>query len=178
MRESSSEDRNPEEMSEFAPSAIPSAPSPLVHVDKLFADGYCLAIHPRLGLITLLGRGAQSVPEIYAQQQFSKKELHLFWPLLDAFPYLCSHEQLYASFHTFPVSPTDEQVKRARLRLQEALQKGLLDHEMHRVRNMLHRVRFKLRDFGIELLTIPEHGYLLEVTQRQKRSNHAVVAPK
>jgi hypothetical protein len=168
MVRSSNEVENVNETNGHAPLALQLVPSSLVHIDRFFADGYCLVIHPQLGLITLLGRSAQPVPRMYAQDQFTKKELHLFWPLIDAFPGLCSHEQLYASFHTFPTSPTSEEVKRARLRLQEALQRGLLDHEMRQVRNVLSRIRFKLREFGIELLSIPEHGYLLEVTQKRE----------
>jgi len=78
---------------------------------------------------------------------------------LQMYPHYCPYEVLLASFNCGNTS--EATVDRFRLRLQEAQFAGVWDYEMRPVRNILSRTRFKLRDFGIEISSILETGYLL-----------------
>ncbi|HEX4716564.1 MAG TPA: hypothetical protein VH164_16725, partial [Ktedonobacteraceae bacterium] len=98
-------------------------------------------------------------PTLLAEQQFSSSEMSILVPLLQSHPHYCPYEVLLASFNCG--NTTDASVERYRLRLQEAQFAGVWDYEMRPVRNILSRARFKLRDFGIEISSILETGYIL-----------------
>lgn len=126
----------------------------------LLPEDQTLALNAKLGTLALLTNDPEfSHPTLLAEQQFSSSELSIVTPLLQIYPHYCPYEVLLASFNG---GNTDEAtVARFRLRLQEAQFAGVWDYEMRPVRNILSRVRFKLRDFGIEISSILETGYIL-----------------
>lgn len=126
----------------------------------LLPEDQTLALNTRLGTLALLtSNPAIPHPTLLAEQQFSSSELSVVIPLLQMYPHFCPYEVLLASFNN---GNTDEAtVARFRLRLQEAQFAGVWDYEMRPVRNILSRARFKLRDFGIEISSILETGYIL-----------------
>ena len=126
----------------------------------LLPQGQTLALNTQLGTLALLTSNPESVhPVLLAEQQFSSSELRVLVPLLQIYPHFCPYEVLIANFNT---NHTDEAtVARFRLRLQEAQYAGVWDYEMRPVRNILSRARFKLHDFGIEISSILETGYIL-----------------
>ena len=69
---------------------------------------------------------------------------------------------MFANFYNGTV--TEKTVSRARQRLQEALDYGTWDHEMRPVRNVLSRTRLKMKEFGLDVLSILETGYIVMVT--------------
>jgi hypothetical protein len=112
-----------------------------------------------LGTLSLLV-SKDDRPYQLMEQQFTSTLLYLLMPLLEAYPYYCPHEMLHASFNTgLPL--TEEVVERSRQRLHEASLAGLWDQEMKPVRNVLCRVRLRLRSFGLTIHPILETGYLL-----------------
>lgn len=127
---------------------------------NLLPEDQILALNTRLGTLALLTNDpATSHPSLLAEQQFSSSEMSVLLPLLDSHPHYCPYEVLLASFNCG--NTTDASVERYRLRLQEAQFAGVWDYEMRPVRNILSRTRFKLRDFGIEISSILETGYIL-----------------
>lgn len=127
----------------------------------LIAEGHVLALNQRLGLLSYLAPAEDTNgPRLLAQEQFSASELSLLRPLLEQHPEFCPYEVAWVSFNTGQV--TDEVVERARKRLQEAQFAGVWDYELRPVRNVLSRVRFKLRAFGIDARSILETGYMLK----------------
>lgn len=127
--------------------------------DLLPAD-HTLALNTRLGTLALLTSNPECAhPELLAEQQFSGSELSVVIPLLQMYPHYCPYEVLLANFNGG--NTDDATVARFRLRLQEAQFAGVWDYEMRPVRNILSRARFKLRDFGIEISSILETGYIL-----------------
>jgi hypothetical protein len=126
----------------------------------LLPEGQTLALNTRLGTLALLATNPEtSHPTLLAEQQFSSSEMSVLVPLLQMYPHYCPYEVLLASFNCGDTS--EATVDRFRLRLQEAQFAGVWDYEMRPVRNILSRTRFKLRDFGIEISSILETGYLL-----------------
>lgn len=126
----------------------------------LLPEGQTLALNTRLGTLALLTSDpATTHPTLLAEQQFSSSEMSVLVPLLQSYPHYCPYEVLLASFNSG--NTTEASVERFRLRLQEAQFAGVWDYEMRPVRNILSRTRFKLREFGIEISSILETGYIL-----------------
>lgn len=127
-------------------------------------EGHVLALNIRLGTLSYLRTGQGKWPCMLAEQQFTSGEISLLQPLLEHYPYYCPHEVMFANFYNGMV--TERTIARARQRLQEALDYGTWDHEMRPVRNVLSRARLKLKDFGLDVLSILETGYILMVTAK------------
>lgn len=127
---------------------------------NLLPADHTLALNTRLGTLALLTSDPETAhPILLVEQQFSSSEMSIVVPLLQMYPHYCPYEVLLASFNS---GNTEEAtVARFRLRLQEAQFAGVWDYEMRPVRNILSRARFKLRDFGIEISSILETGYIL-----------------
>jgi hypothetical protein len=128
--------------------------------------GHLLAVNPTLGtLSSIVNEG--DYPRLLRQQQFTSAEMSVLVPLLGAFPYFCPYEMLLASFRYGSVS--EDEVESCRVYLQEAHKEGIWDQEIRPLRNVLSRVRLKLRSFGIEISTIVETGYILMYMPERKR---------
>ena len=132
------------------------------HFDEFPAHTF--ALDARLGTLSLLYLEAENSPRMRVQQQFTNSEMSLLRPLLENYPHYCPHEVMFASFYTGSV--TEKSVARARKRLQEAFDYGTWDHEMRPLRNTLSRTRLKVKDFGMDVLSILETGYMLMITAR------------
>jgi len=121
---------------------------------------HTLVLNTTLGTLSHLSSGADR-PRLEMQQQFTSSELSLLRPLLELFPHYCPYEVMFASFYNGTVN--DATVERCRQRLYEALEEGLWDQQLRPIRNVLSRIRLKLRPFGIDILSILETGYILMV---------------
>lgn len=129
---------------------------------------HILALNTGLCTLSYLAVNEKEQPCILAQQQFTQSELSLLRPLLEHYPHYCPHEVMFANFYNGMV--TEQTVARARERLREAVEYGTWDHEMRPVRNVLSRARLKLKDFGMDVLSILETGYMLLLSPEKKRS--------
>lgn len=133
----------------------------------LLPDGHMLALNTQLDLLSHLAPAETTRwPRLLVQEHFTANEIHLLVPLLDNYPGYCPYEAIWASFTTGRI--TEETLARARLRLQEAHFAGVRDYEMKPLRNVLSRVRLKLRRFHIEVRSIIEVGYLLKPLAREE----------
>lgn len=130
--------------------------------------GHTLALNTRLGTLSYLSIDESEQPRMLAQQQFTQSELSLLRPLLEHYPQYCPHEVMFANFYNGTV--TEQTIARARTRLQEAADYGTWDHEMRPVRNVLSRTRLKLKDFGMDILSILETGYMLLLASETRLS--------
>lgn len=134
----------------------------IIHFElaNLLSEDQTLALNTRLGTLTLLTQDTASTrPTVLVEQQFTSGEMNILLPLFQNHPHYCPYEIILASFNTGTV--TEAAIERYRLRLQEAQFAGVWDYEMRTVRNVLSRARLKLRDFGLEISSILETGYLL-----------------
>ena len=129
-------------------------------LDGTLPAGQILVLNTQFATLSLISNGEER-PQLLAQQQFTASELSLLLPLLELYPHYCPYEVMFASFYNGVVS--DETVERCRLQLQDALQAGVWDQQMRPMRNVLSRVRFKVRSFGIDIISILETGYVLMV---------------
>jgi hypothetical protein len=128
-------------------------------------EGQTLVLNTALGTLSLLSNG-ETLPRLLIQQQFTCSELSLLLPLLEQFPHYCPYEVMFASFYNGAI--TEDTIERCRIQLQEALEDGCWDQQLRPVRNVLSRIRFKLRGFGLDIMSILETGYILMVTSRTR----------
>lgn len=126
-----------------------------------------LYLLPDRGILSLLALDEQRKAHLKVAQQFTPSELSLLRPLLSHYPHHCPHEVMFASFSQNTTA--EEVVAHTRLRLQKAIEDGTWDHEMRPLRNVLSRMRLKLKDFGLDVLSILETGYLLLPSQSKKK---------
>lgn len=131
---------------------------------SLPGDWY-LALNKSLGTLSSL-TFHEGHPRMLVQQQFTRSELSLLEPLLEQYPNYCPHEVMFASFYNGSV--TDQTIERARERLQEAFEYGTWDHEIRPMRNVISRIRLKLKDFGLDVHSLLETGYLLQIVPDEK----------
>jgi len=139
-------------------------------LDGALPDGCVLVLNMQIATLSLISNGDKG-PCLLAQQQFTASELSLLLPLLELYPHYCPYEAIFASFYNGAV--TDETVERSRRQLQEALEAGVWDQQMRPVRNVLSRVRFKMRSFGIDIISILETGYILMVKSQVEQAKPA-----
>ncbi len=128
-------------------------------------EGQTLVMNTALGTLSLLSNG-DVMPRLLIQQQFTASELSLLLPLLEQFPHYCPYEVMFASFYNGVI--TEATIERCRIQLQNALEDGCWDQQLRPVRNVLSRIRFKLRGFGLDIVSILETGYILMITTRSK----------
>ncbi len=138
------------------------------HLQGALPEEHTLALNTALGTLSYLATDDKQRPRMLAQQQFTHSELSLLRPLLEHYPHYCPHEVMFANFYNGSV--TDQTIARARERLREAMEYGTWDHEMRPMRNVLSRTRLKLKDFGLDVLSILETGYMLLVAPDGTRS--------
>ncbi|SRR6266571_3130762 len=125
----------------------------------LLPEGQVFALNMHLGTLSQLGVSPDQQPRIIREQRFTESEVCILVPLLSSYPHFCPYELLHASFNSHDV--TKEQIVRSRERLHQTQEEGLWEYEMLPIRNMLSRVRLKLRDFGLDITSIHEVGYIL-----------------
>ena len=128
-------------------------------------EGQTLVLNTALGTLSLLSNG-DTMPRMLIQQQFTASELSLLLPLLEQFPHYCPYEVMFASFYNGVI--TEDTIERCRVQLQEAQDDGVWDQQMRPVRNVLSRIRYKLRGFNLDIISILETGYILMITSRTR----------
>ncbi len=128
-------------------------------------EGHIMALNTAFGSLSYLSCEAGR-PRLIAQEQFSSSEMSVLLPLLEAFPYYCPYEVMYASFYHGNVA--ERTVARCHQRLRESMEAGIWDQEIKPVRCALSRTRLKMRDFGVDILSILETGYILMLASKPR----------
>lgn len=125
----------------------------------LLPQGHMLALNTTLGTLSQLSC-EEDMPRLLEQQQFTTSEIYVLMPVLEAYPYYCAYETLLASYSHGRVTETT--VARCRELLQEAQEEGVWDQELRPVRNVLSRARLKMHNFGVDITSVHETGYMLK----------------
>jgi hypothetical protein len=123
-----------------------------------------LALADEIGLAALVALDQERRPRLVAVQLFTASEWALLAALLSEYPDFCPYEVMLAHFHYY-TAVTEQKIERMREHLSEAQEEGTWDVLMRPVRNVLSRVRSKLRSFGIAIVPLLETGYLLQPTR-------------
>ena len=67
-------------------------------------------------------------------------------------------------------STSEKAVQKARDLLYDAAEQGEWDLHLRPMRNMLSRVRIKLKRIGIDILNIHEIGYMLQAVRKRSKT--------
>ena len=89
---------------------------------------------------------------------FTENEWAVLLPVLEQYPNYCPFEIVVASFGG---TVTEQTIVRARNAMNRAIACGELNSILKPVRNMMSRVRLKLRPIGLDVLSIYQTGYIL-----------------
>ncbi len=132
-------------------------------LEGLFPPSHVFAFHRPLRTLMHLYQDEQVPhPLVQGEQQFSEREGDLLQPLLTYYPHYTPYEVLHASFFKGFARLSESVIANAQMRL-EALraEEGMWDAEMRPMRNVMSRVRLKLRRMGLDTVCMVEVGYLL-----------------
>jgi hypothetical protein len=121
-----------------------------------------LVLHRSLGVLVHL-TCEQDTPCLLWAQRFTENEQLVLLPLFDWHPDYCPLEAMLASFSG---STGEQAIERARKQLYAAMDAGEVELLLRPMRNVLSRVRIKLREAGIEIATLVSLGYLLKPVRR------------
>ena len=131
-------------------------------LSDLLPPGHLLVLNRDLALLSWLAPtwDAEPWPHVLLQEQFTRHEERILFPLLENYPHFCPYEALLACYSTGQI--TDASLAWYRQHLHEAQLAGTWTQEMRPIRALLSRVRFKLRVFGLDVSSLFETGYLLK----------------
>ena len=104
--------------------------------------------------VTLLASQEQQERTVTEQQRFTDQEFVIMETVFGQYPDYCPYADLLCAQSMRLLQHCQYEVLRA-------LDEGHIDDLMRPVRNLLHRVRIKLRRFGLDVRSIQETGYLL-----------------
>jgi hypothetical protein len=158
---------HPRTILSFETEAVPLSDIQAFPLPGLLPCGQHLALHSPLGILALL-TCENDIPTLLAIQQFSPSEVSILTPLLTAYPDYCPHEMLLACFTNGSANVTEGEIERCRKRLHAAHLESHFDLEMRPTRNVISRVRLKLRPLGCDALCLLEAGYLLRAAKSKQ----------
>lgn len=118
-------------------------------LDRILPEGDALILNNEQGVLTHLHECV-----IIEQQLLSPSEMYVVMVLLDNHPDYAPYEVVLSEI-------TGKSVEKCRARIEAAEEEGAVDSVMRPVRNLLARVRLKLRPFGIQVRSMVHEGYIL-----------------
>jgi hypothetical protein len=141
---------------------LPEAKSILHYpLEKMLPKGECLAVNIEFGIIALFASSSpdHGHPVMKQATMIAANELALLLPILDSYPDYCPYEVLFA--HLLYVNPSESRVEEVRERLHDAIREKAWDAEMRPVRNVMTRLRIRLRLMGLTVSSVLDSGYTL-----------------
>ena len=131
-------------------------------LEGLFPSTHVFALNLALGTFLHLYQDEQTPhPLVLGEQQFSERERDLLQPLLVYCPQWVPYEIIHASFYQGYDRLSEQRIAQAQARLQTLREEKLWDAELRPIRNVMARLRLKLREVGLETINMLEMGYML-----------------
>jgi hypothetical protein len=100
-------------------------------------------------------------PLVLGEQQLTERECDLLRPLLAQYPQFAPYELIHASFHEGYERLSEQLIAQAGARLDLLRKEKLWDAEMRPLRNVMARLRLKVRELGLDIVNMLETGYML-----------------
>jgi hypothetical protein len=131
-------------------------------LERLFPATHVFALNLALGTFIHLYQHAQvPYPLVLGEQQLTERERDLLRPLLATSPQFTPYEVIHASFHEGYDRLSEHLITQAQARLDLLREEKLWDAEMRPIRNVIARLRLKVRELGLETINMHETGYIL-----------------
>lgn len=140
-------------------------------LESLFPVPHTFVLNNALNtLLHLTMQPGTPYPVLLCEQQFTQQEMSVLLPLLTNFPEYAPLEELYASYCYGFDGLTERRIEQARQHLNEMAEERVWDHELRALRNVMSRLRAKLRHLGLDTVSLLETGYLLIGNTRRRAS--------
>ena len=131
-------------------------------LEGLFPSTHVFALNLALGTLIHLYQDAQTpYPHILGEQQCTERERDLLRPLLVYYPQWVPYEVIHVSYFQGFDRLSDQLIAQTQARLETLRAEKLWDAEMRTMRNVMARLRLKLREVGLDTVNMLETGYLL-----------------
>jgi hypothetical protein len=98
---------------------------------------------------------------VLGEQQLTERERDLLRPRLSHYPQFTPYEIIHASFYQGYDRLSEHVITQAQARLDLLREEKLWDAEMRPIRNVMARLRLKVRELGLETINMHETGYIL-----------------
>lgn len=128
----------------------------------LFPPTHVFALNLALGtLLHLYWEEQLPHPLVLGEQQCTEHERDLLRPLLVSYPQWVPYEILHVSYFQGFDRLSKPLIAQAQARLETLREEKLWNAEMKTMRNVMARLRLKLREVGLDTVNMLETGYLL-----------------
>src|SRR5260221_1347656 len=131
-------------------------------LEGLFPPTHSFVLNLALGtFLHLYWEEQLPYPLVLGEQQLTERERDLLRPLLAHYPQFAPYELIHASFYQGYDHLTEQRITQAQARLDLLREKKLWDAEMPPIRNVMTRLRLKVREFGLGPGNILQTAYML-----------------
>jgi hypothetical protein len=121
------------------------------HLPGLLAPGHTLILNPLGYILTQL---APNPCRIVAQEKLTEQQMYVLVALLESYPE-------YAPLEALEVALTDETIEQVMTKINRAIDEHTLDTTTRTLRNVLLRLKPKLKSFGLGVASVHKFGYQL-----------------
>jgi hypothetical protein len=131
-------------------------------LEGLFPTTHIFALNLALGtFLHLYWEEQLPYPLILGEEQLTERERDLLRPLLAQYPQFAPYEIIHASFHEGYDRLSEQLIAQAQARLETLREEKLWDVDMRPIRNVMARLRLKVRELGLDTVNMLETGYML-----------------
>ncbi len=131
-------------------------------LEGLFPPTHVFVLNLALGtFLHLYWEEQLPYPLVLGEQQLTERERDLLRPLLAHSPQFAPYEVIHASFHEGYDRLSEQLITQAQARLDLLREEKLWDAEMRPIRNVMARLRLKVREVGLDTVNMLETGYML-----------------
>jgi len=131
-------------------------------LEGLFPPTHSFALNPALStFLHLYWEEQLPYPLVLGEQQLTERECDLLRPLLAQYPQFAPYEIIHASFHEGYDRLSEQLIAQAQAKLETLREEKLWDAEMRPLRNVMARLRLKVREVGLDTVNMLETGYML-----------------
>jgi hypothetical protein len=128
-------------------------------LEGLFPPTHSFALNLALGTFLHLYQHTQvPYPLVLGEQQLTERERDLLRPRLSHYPQFTPYEIIHASFYQGYDRLSEHLITQAQARLDLLREEKLWDAEMRPIRNVMARLRLKVRELGLETINMHEKG--------------------
>jgi hypothetical protein len=131
-------------------------------LEGLFPATHVFALNLALGtFLHLYWEEQLPYPLVLGEQQLTERERDLLRPLLAHYPQFAPYEVIHASFHEGYDRLSEQRITEAQQSLDLLREEKLWDADMRPIRNVMARLRLKVREVGLDTVNMLETGYIL-----------------
>ena len=131
-------------------------------LEGLFPATHVFALNLALGtFLHLYWEERLPYPLVLGEQQLTERERDLLRPLLAHYPQFAPYEIIYASYFEGFDRLSEPLIAQAQAKLEMLREEKLWDADMRPLRNVMARLRLKVRGLGLATVNMLETGYML-----------------